>query len=216
MADIFLSYASYDWVKAGTLANLFESVGWSVWLDRHTEGGAEWEPRIEHELQTARCVVVLWTRRSILSQWVIREARAARARDALLPVLLEPVEPPEELSRVQATAATAWIGDERSFELRPLLNRLAEILGSAPSHVDDEPAQVAVAKLSRLEVAEAVFRYCAARLEFFRARETSAGVAESTLEKMRITYDALCDILAPVTSDELHKLLDANVDAFTP
>jgi hypothetical protein len=216
MADIFLSYASSDRVKARTLAELFESAGWSVWLDRHTEGGEEWEPRIEHELQSARCVVVLWTRRSILSQWVVREARAARSRGALLPILLEPVDPPGELGEVQATAATAWIGDERSFELHPFLTRLAEFLESEPPSLDDAPTRAAIVKLSRIEVVEAVFDFCAARLDFFRARNTPKGADERTLEKMRSTYDALCEILAPVSSDDVHKLIVENEGAYTP
>src|SRR5262245_14824957 len=103
MADIFLSYASADRVKAGTLASLLQSAGWSVWWDRDIEGGEEWERRIDRELGDARCVVILWTRRSISSEWVVREARAARTRGVMFPVLLEPVKPPEELAEVHAT-----------------------------------------------------------------------------------------------------------------
>src|SRR2546426_12101686 len=129
MSDIFLSYASADRVKAGTLASLLQTAGWSVWWDRDVEGGEEWEGRIETELGVARCVVVLWTRKSISSEWVIREARAARLRSVMLPVLLEPVKPPEELADVHATALTAWLGEERSLELRAFLDRLSAILG---------------------------------------------------------------------------------------
>ncbi|NUS31373.1 MAG: toll/interleukin-1 receptor domain-containing protein [Streptomyces sp.] len=216
MADIFLSYASADRVKARTLSELFESAGWSVWWDRHTEGGTEWEAALEHELNTARCVLVLWTRQSILSEWVHREARAARARGALLPVLLEPVMAPEELSEVQAVTATAWLGDERSFELRPLLDRLANLLGIAPPSLEKIPVQASAAKLSRIEVAEAVFEFCAARLEFFRSRGTDEGVSESTLEEMRRTYVVLSEVIAPVSSDDLHNLIVKHENAYTP
>lgn len=215
MADIFLSYASTDRAKAGTLAALLQSAGWSVWWDRDLVGGDEWEPAIESELRASRCVVVLWTRRSISSRWVIREARAARDRKVMLPVLLEPVSPPDELAEVHATALTAWVGEERSFELRPFLDRLAELLGSAPPSVEEGPMTQTVVKLSRIEVAEAVFDFCAARLEFYRLNN-STGVPERTLERMRHTYGALCEILSPISSNDIHRLLVDNESAYNP
>ena len=216
MADIFLSYASGDRVKAGTLASLLTTAGWTVWWDREAKGGEEWERRIEQELQSARCVVVLWTRRSLASEWVLREARAARPLGTLLPVLLEPVTPPQDLGEVHATALTAWLGEERSFELRPFIERLAAILGSTPPEIDKAPVANAVTKLTRVEVVEAAFAFCAARLEFFRLRESRAGVPNDVLEEMGRTFDSLCEVLAPVSSDDIHLLIQMNENAFTP
>ena len=216
MADVFLSYASADRVKAGTIVSLLESAGWSVWWDRDVEGGEEWERRIDKELDAARCAVILWTRRSITSEWVIREARSARARGAMLPVLLEPVKPPEELAEVHATTLTAWQGEERSFELRPFIERLAIFLGGSPPKVDSAPLAAAMAKLSRVEVVEAAFAFCAVRLEFHRLRESRGGVPKEVLDQMGSTYDALCEILAPISSDDIHNLLAVNESAFTP
>lgn len=216
MVDIFLSYASADRVKARTLADLFASAEWSVWMDRHMDGGVEWETEIEEGLRTARCVLVLWTRRSILSEWVLREAREARSRGVLLPVLLEPVTAPEELAEIQAVAATAWVGESQSFELRPLLNRLADILGSPPPSLEEPPVPAAVSKLSRIEVAEAVFEFCAARLDFFRAQKNSKVVPERVLDELRRTYNVLGEALTPVSSDDLHHLLVKHENAYTP
>ena len=216
MADVFLSYASTDRVKASTLVSLLESAGWSVWWDRDVEGGEEWERRIDKELDAAQCAVILWTRRSISSEWVIREARSARARGVMLPVLLEPVKPPDELAEVHATTLTAWQGEERSFELRPFLDRLAAVLGGPPPQVDDAPLASAVSKLSRVEIVEAAFAFCAVRLEFYRLRESREGVPKEVLDQMGSTYDALCEILAPISSDDIHTLIGVNENAFTP
>jgi hypothetical protein len=216
MTDVFLSYASTDRIKAATLATLLESAGWSVWWDRDIAGGEEWEPRLQIELDTARCVVALWSRRSIRSDWVVREACAARQRGVLLPVLLEPVQPPEELVEVQATALTAWVGEERSFELRPFLDRLADFLGGRPPGVDEPPLEAAAIKLSRIEIAQTVFDFCAVRVDFFRRRQSPEGVPDEVLDQMRQTYLSLCDILAPVSSDDVHNLISVNEGAFTP
>ena len=212
MSDVFLSYSSADRLKARTLAGLFESAGWAVWWDRDIDGGEEWSKAIEAELSAARVVVVLWSRNSINSEWVVREAKAARERGAILPVLLEPVAPPGDLAELHATTLTAWLGDERSFELGPFLERLAKRLGGTPPQVDEFPVVEAAHHVSRIEVAEATFEFCAARLEFYRLRNT--GVPEEVLERMRATYDKLCEALAPASSDDVHGLISRYEGAF--
>lgn len=214
MSDVFLSYASADRLKARTLAGLFESAGWSVWWDRDIDGGEEWSKAIESELAAARVVVVLWSRNSVNSEWVVREAKVARERNAILPVLLEPVVPPGDFAELHATTLTAWLGEERSFELRPFLERLAKKLGGTPPKVDEFPVAQAAHHVSRIEVAEAAFEFCVVRLEFYRLR--NIGVPEEVLEKMRATYDRLCEVLAPASSDDVHGLISRYESAFTP
>jgi len=68
MADIFISYANEDRERAGRLANALESCGWSVWWDRKIIAGQAFDEAIERELETAKCVVVLWSRNSIASE----------------------------------------------------------------------------------------------------------------------------------------------------
>jgi TIR domain len=60
MTDIFLSYASEDRERAGKLATALEGRGWSVWWDRNIIAGATFDEVIEHELETAKSVIVLW------------------------------------------------------------------------------------------------------------------------------------------------------------
>ena len=216
MADIFLSYSSADRIRARAIASLLEKAGWTVWMDRYIAGGMEWNPQLNEELQIARCVVVLWTRDSVNSEWVQREAQVARERNVLLPVLLHPVAPPGTLAEVQATYATAWIGDENVYELQPVLDRVAAILGSQAAQGLDAPIQSAIAQLSKVEVVEAVFKFCSARLDFFHQRKSGAGATEETLARMRTTYIRLADALSPVSSDDIHALIGKHEDAFTP
>ena len=79
MSDIFISYSSHDrpWVKV--LAEALRSEGWSVWWDRTTPTGSNYYRAIENELDAARCVVVVWSKESVRSDWVPAEAQEAPA-----------------------------------------------------------------------------------------------------------------------------------------
>ena len=61
MADIFISYASEDRERAGRVASVLESCGWSVWWDRKIVVGQAFDKTIESELEAAKCVIVLWS-----------------------------------------------------------------------------------------------------------------------------------------------------------
>ena len=74
MTDVFISYASEDRERARTLASSLETKGWSVWWDRRIIAGRTFDQVIEQELETAKCVVVLWSKDSIASEWVKNEA----------------------------------------------------------------------------------------------------------------------------------------------
>ncbi len=80
MSDIFLSYASEDRERVRPLAEALAEQGWDVWWDRSIPPGQTWREVIQAALAEARCVVVVWSRRSVESRWVIAEADQALRR----------------------------------------------------------------------------------------------------------------------------------------
>jgi hypothetical protein len=110
MADVFLSYASEDRERARRVAHALEVAGWSVWWDRKIVTGRSFDRVIEHEIETAGCVVVLWSRHSIVSEWVRNEAAAAAERDVLVPATIDAVKPPLEFRRKQTADLIGWDG----------------------------------------------------------------------------------------------------------
>jgi hypothetical protein len=111
MTDVFLSYANEDREIASKLASSLEACGWSVWWDRKIIAGETFDQVIEHELETAKSVVVLWSKDSIASEWVKNEAAVAAERGVLVPAFIDPVKLPLEFRREQAAYLVNWDGD---------------------------------------------------------------------------------------------------------
>ena len=70
MSDIFLSYASQDRERVKPIVEALALQGWSVWWDRKIPFGKTFDQIIEEALDAAYCVVVVWSRNSVISEWV--------------------------------------------------------------------------------------------------------------------------------------------------
>jgi hypothetical protein len=136
MSDIFISYARADKDRAELLAKAFSRQGWSVWWDREIPPGKSFDETIENALNSARCVIVLWSKDSVSSRWVKTEAAEGAARGILIPALIDKVQIPLEFKRIEAADLSDWQGDSPHFEFDQLLNIVASILGgSAPTQI---------------------------------------------------------------------------------
>ena len=129
MNDIFISYDSADRATAQKYADALESLGWSVWWDREIPLGKAFDQVIEEELNSARCVIVLWSKEAVSSRWVKTEAAAAADRERLIPVLIEDVAIPFEFKRIQTAMLMNWQGDPADPEFRPLIEAVRQMLG---------------------------------------------------------------------------------------
>lgn len=125
MADVFLSYASEDREQAHQLAQALEHAGFPVWWDRRIVIGEEYDQAIERELETARCVVVLWSSHSVISEWVKNEADVAAERGVLLPAMIEPVKLPLEFRRRQTADLSGWNADATHPGFQALLHGIS-------------------------------------------------------------------------------------------
>ena len=110
MSDIFLSYKSEDKEKAYKIAEAIEQEGYSVWVDRIIPLGTRYDKVIQKELDAANCVVVLWSNKSVDSDWVYTEAIEAFNREILFPVFIENVKPPLIFRPIEAADLVEWNG----------------------------------------------------------------------------------------------------------
>ncbi|MEO8160029.1 MAG: TIR domain-containing protein, partial [Arenimonas sp.] len=76
------------------LAQALESAGLQVWWDTLIEGGAAFAKTIESALAASDAVIVLWSRNSMASDWVLDEASRGRELRKLVPLSIDGTEPP--------------------------------------------------------------------------------------------------------------------------
>ena len=143
MSDIFISYASEDRSRVRPLADALSGHGWSVWWDRQIQAGRTFDQVIAEALASARCVVVVWSRDSVASNWVREEADEGRKRGVLIPVLIDEVSPPLGFGRIQAARMIEWNGAPESEAFQKLAADVTAVI-DAPTAARD-PASETVA-----------------------------------------------------------------------
>jgi len=149
MADIFLSYAREDSEIAKRLSERLESIGWSVWWDREIPAGQTWRDVIEQSLATMGCMVVLWSKESIHSDWVKEEAEEGQAQRKLVPALIDNVKPPMGFRAIQAADLIGWDGSQDFLGFKNLIDALAHHLGKPVKAPTEQPASTSEGLTSR-------------------------------------------------------------------
>ena len=138
MSKIFISYSRNDMELAERVVSLLEGE-FEIWWDEKILPGQMWEFEIEHELETADWVVVLFTSASIKSEWVRNEAKRALKKGGarLLPLRFDDCEIPVgfesrqsvDIDRLNPDASKGW---------KKLLARLRNPIQSSEHHELDK------------------------------------------------------------------------------
>ena len=150
MNNIFISYAKEDRESAQKLARVLKAEGWDVFWDRNIPTGKTWRDVIEGKLKEAQCLVVLWSKASINSHWVLEEADKGRQRGILIPVLIEKVEPPLGFQSLQAADLSNWDGTSADAVYMSLVSDITATIGAAATEeqVEQERKRRALEKAS--------------------------------------------------------------------
>ena len=128
MADIFLSYSREDRSVAESLAAILPTHGWTLYWDRHLLAGEVFDDVLEREITAAKCVLVLWSGKSIASQWVRNEADEGATRNAMVSVRIEDVRVPLAFRRIQAADLVGWRGDPSDQRLTEVIRAISALL----------------------------------------------------------------------------------------
>jgi len=129
MADIFISYARKDVDTAVRLADSLSTYGWTVFWDRRLATGDRFAQTIASEVASAKCVITLWSRAAIASDWVADEAEEARKRNTLMPVFIERVDPPLGFRRIHAADLVGWKSNKDHPGFSHLIEDITRRLG---------------------------------------------------------------------------------------
>jgi len=133
-SDIFISYKREEQAEARKLADALEQEGWRVWWDPKLRAGERFDDAIEAALQESKCVIVLWSKRSVRSHYVKDEAAYALNRGKLVPVAIEEVKLPFRFEGIHTPQLNLGGNFEDSSEYRKFLADIVAILGPAPHH----------------------------------------------------------------------------------
>lgn len=132
---VFLSYCRADQADAARLAEDLGAAGVEVWWDHLIEGGAAYAKRIEIALEGAGAVVVLWSARSIESDWVLDEAARGRDLRKLVPASLDGTPAPLGFRQYQTIDLSSWRAGRDAESIPRLLRAVAAIGGGSPERV---------------------------------------------------------------------------------
>ncbi|NND11266.1 MAG: toll/interleukin-1 receptor domain-containing protein, partial [Flavobacteriaceae bacterium] len=106
--DIFLSYSRSNDKKA---LDVFESLGaqgWTVFMDKDIPNAALWDKYLKNQLNTVKCILVLWSKEAVESKWVRKEASIGKERRNLVHANLDGCDIPSEFSDMHYNDLSKW------------------------------------------------------------------------------------------------------------
>ena len=140
MPDIFLSYNREDQAAARRFAEAFKAQGFDVWWDTTLRAGEAYDEVTETALCEAKAVVVLWSKKSVVSRWVRAEASIGQEQKHLAPVKIEACDLPVMFRLVQTAELSHWKGEAKDPAWLAFLSDVSRLVGLAPSS-ETRPAQ---------------------------------------------------------------------------
>lgn len=164
MSHVFLSYKREDEARVAILFEALEGAGLVVWWDRKIPAGDNRRQRILAQLESAQCVIVVWTEASTgpNADFVTEEATRAKRLGTLLPVRLDEVDPPFGFVEQQALDLIGWKGDSRDPRFRDLLAAAKARIEGRPVPPPQARRRRAAAWLKRAAIIAAAWRKWAA------------------------------------------------------
>ena len=118
------------------MASALEKLGFSVWWDINIPTGKTFDSVIEQAVNDSKCVVVLWSKSSINSEWVHIEAAEGKRRNILVPVLIDKVDIPFAFKRRQTANLINWNKRISSPNFKKLVEDIDQIIKRESIHTE--------------------------------------------------------------------------------
>jgi len=141
VSDVFVSYKAEDRARIAALVEALEADGLTVWWDTQIAAGSEWRRDIEEQLDQAKCVIVVWSKRSVGpdGRFVRDEANRAQRRGTYLPIRIDDVEPPLGFGELHAISIQGWKGSRTDARYRNLIQAVRAVVAGKPPHITPDP-----------------------------------------------------------------------------
>lgn len=150
MHDIFISYSKEDKEQASAIAMALESDGFEVWWDIDIPTGQTWDSVIESAINNSKCVIVLWSKISVESEWVRIEAAEGKKRNILIPVRIEDVEVPLAFRRRQFIDLIEWSKKKSDLNFKKLIEDINLTIGNNSTIINESVKKPITSKLYKV------------------------------------------------------------------
>ncbi len=155
MADIFISYKREDRAVAERLAHALGQLGFEVWWDLDLLAGDKYRKVIREVIDQCKAAVVLWSARSVDSDFVMDEAGHAKARGKLCPARIESLDLPFGFGQIQTDDLTGWDGELTHAGFQGLVRSLEVRVGRKARLGEARPSAAAQALNAELQAFQA-------------------------------------------------------------
>jgi hypothetical protein len=133
--DVFISYAREDQAIAARLAENLKSKGISVFWDANIRNGLDWRDKLEQKLGGVACVLVLWSKHSVGSEWVLEEADFGKSRQILVSARLDDCKLPIGHRRIHTDDLSNW-REAPPAGIVGVLRRIGDLLEAPSARAD--------------------------------------------------------------------------------
>ena len=142
MADVFISYKKEDRVLAERVEAALLRNGFTVWWDKSLTPRENWDVVVEREATAAKAILVIWTPRAVVSEWVRIEASFGKERRKLVPIMAEKCELPLFFKLTQFADVRGWAGEDSHSGWRQAISWISDLVyvgGRAKQHSVQSP-----------------------------------------------------------------------------
>lgn len=135
MKDIFISFEREDEATVAVLRDALERADLDVWWDRGIPSKDQSRQDILTQLESAKCVIVVWSEASTgpNAGFVIDEATRAKARGTLLAVRIADVAPPPGFGEQPTLDLIAWTGNVADPRCQDVVTNAKALIEGIPN-----------------------------------------------------------------------------------
>ena len=200
MADVFISYKREERPFAERLSIVLEQLGFEVWWDFDLLSGDRYRKVIRAVIDECHVAVVLWSNRSVESDFVMDEAEYAKAQGKLCPVRIDNVDIPFGFGSLHTDDLTGWDSELFHPQFQSLV-RAIELKVGRKGRLGADPrtseSQAAAAEMEAFKAAQMAGNPSALRAFLnMHPRGAFAGFVRRQVEDMEADAKSMAEAAA--------------------
>jgi len=176
MVDLYITYSLRECHWVSQLVSALKAEGYTVYWRHAVVPGEEIRTDISAQaLESARCVIAVWSETAIDDFWVLTDAQAACQQHKLVSVMAKPVVIPRPCRSAEPIFMHNWDGSTmNSSDYQALITELAkQVKPSQANQLEKEQESQARQRRIKAEIAQ---RKQAQRLREIRAKQQRESV----------------------------------------